>query len=77
MIVNRLTPKNLKRMRLLLGYKQGELGKIIRVSPTTISNYERKSSIAKVSNEAAEKMRIWINNQRFDLKTLPPLRGTL
>jgi transcriptional regulator with XRE-family HTH domain len=77
MIVNRLTPKNLKRMRLVLGYKQGELAKIIRISPVTISNYERKSEKGNVSKDAAEKMRIWINNQSFDLKTLPKLKGTL
>ena len=77
MVKNRLTPKNLKRMRLVLGYKQGELGKALRLPTNYISMYESQSNAEKIPKEAIRNMKSWISEQNLDLKSLPKLKGTL
>ena len=74
---NRLTPKNLRRMRLVLGYKQTELGKSLKIPFIYISKYENNNGTATIPDTAKNKMKVWISSQGLDLKTLPKLKGTL
>jgi len=76
-VLNRLSPKNLKRMRLVVGYKQSELAKALEISTNYISMYETNNRISVIPAEAKEKLKSWISSNNLDLKTLPKLKGSL